>query len=98
MRCLKDHRPSCRISGQPSVSPYPSSVEEVISGELLVVDPIDCPPAELPSSRVESVWAEYSEMSVSPLLASESVAKGLRVEKLEDIPGLKAAMESKSDA
>lgn len=56
---------------------------------LLVFDPKDCPQTELPSTRVEGVWSHYTDLSVSPLLASESVAKGVRVENLEVIPGLK---------
>ncbi|KAF7981860.1 hypothetical protein HWV62_31411 [Athelia sp. TMB] len=39
--------------------------------------------------RVEKVWSEYTALDVSPLSSKESVAKGARVERLEDIPGLK---------
>ena len=59
---------------------------------LLVFDPIDCPPTDLPSTRVEHTWARWTKLSVSPLLASESAAKGIQTEKLEDIPGLKEAV------
>ncbi|KAI0645502.1 Phosphomevalonate kinase [Trametes meyenii] len=56
---------------------------------LLVCDPANCPPEELPSSRVERVWSTYTgKLDVSPLLASESVAKGVHVEALDAVPGL----------
>lgn len=56
---------------------------------LLVFDPKDCPESELPSTRVEGTWSTYKSLDVSPLLASESIAKGLRVEEMELIAGLK---------
>ena len=55
---------------------------------LLVCDPPNCPREELPSARVERVWSTYKELDVSPLLASESAAKGARVEKLDEVKGL----------
>ncbi|OBZ68350.1 Ferrochelatase, mitochondrial [Grifola frondosa] len=55
---------------------------------LLVCDPLNCPPAELPSSRVESVWGRWRKLDVSPLAASESTAMGVRVEAPEGVPGL----------
>ena len=55
---------------------------------LLVCDPPNCPPPELPSARVERVWSMYKGLDVSPLLAAESAAKGVRVERLEDVQGL----------
>ncbi|KAH8107929.1 Phosphomevalonate kinase [Cristinia sonorae] len=59
---------------------------------LLALEPIDCPAPEQPCARVQSVWAQYTALSVSPLLASESTAKGVRVEKWDAVPGLKEAM------
>ena len=56
---------------------------------LLVCDPPNCPPEELPATRVERVWGSYKGLDVSPLLASESVAKGVRVEQLDEVKGLK---------
>ncbi|EPS94393.1 hypothetical protein FOMPIDRAFT_62407, partial [Fomitopsis schrenkii] len=56
---------------------------------LLVLDPVICPPHELPSSRIEGVWAEYKGMDVSPLSASESAAKGVRLEEVVGVKGLK---------
>lgn len=59
---------------------------------LLVCDPPNCPPAELPSARVERVWSTYKGLDVSPLLAAESAAKGVRVERLDDVKGLREAV------
>jgi phosphomevalonate kinase len=35
------------------------------------------------------VWSNYKELSVSPLLAVESMAKGARIESIDEIKGLK---------
>lgn len=42
-----------------------------------------------PLQRVEKVWSKYTALDVSPLSSEESVAKGARVERLENIPGLR---------
>ena len=55
---------------------------------LLVCDPPNCAAEELPATRVERVWSTYTGLDVSPLLAAESAAKGVRVERLEDVVGL----------
>ncbi|KAI0769610.1 Phosphomevalonate kinase [Trametes elegans] len=55
---------------------------------LLVCDPVNCAAEELPARRVERVWGTYAALDVSPLLASESAAKGARVESLGAVPGL----------
>lgn len=60
---------------------------------LLVCDPYDCSPDQRPTERIERVWSNYKELDVSPLSASESTARGCRLEKLEDVPGLKDAVE-----
>ena len=60
---------------------------------LLVCDPPNCPPEELPSCRVERVWSTYKGLDVSPLLAAESAAKGVRVEKVEEIRGLSEILQ-----
>ncbi len=57
---------------------------------LLVCDPPNCVPEELPATRVERVWSTYKGLDVSPLLATESVAKGVHVERLDEVPGLAA--------
>ena len=59
---------------------------------LLVCDPPNCAAEELPSARVERVWGTYKGLDVSPLLAAESAAKGVRVEKLQEVVGLEAAL------
>ena len=56
---------------------------------VLVLDPPGGPDAEKPLHRVEQVWAHWKALDVSPLSATESFEKGIRLEKLEDIPGLK---------
>ncbi|KAI9066605.1 Phosphomevalonate kinase [Trametes sanguinea] len=60
---------------------------------LLVCDPVGCPPEELPASRVERVWSTYSALDVSPLLAAESAAKGVRLETLEEVRGLREIVD-----
>lgn len=60
---------------------------------LLVCDPVSCHPDQSPVERIEHVWRNYEELSVSPLSSKESAAKGLRLEAIEEIPGLQAALE-----
>ncbi|KAL9711867.1 phosphomevalonate kinase [Leucoagaricus gongylophorus] len=55
---------------------------------LLVCDPVDCSPDQRPTERIEHVWSIYEELNVSPLSSSESTTHGIRLEKLEDVPGL----------
>ncbi|KAI5117107.1 hypothetical protein M0805_008226 [Coniferiporia weirii] len=42
--------------------------------------------------RVERVWAGWTALDVSPLSAAESFEKGLRCERVEDVPGLAEAI------
>ncbi len=57
---------------------------------LLVFEPKDnAATTQLPASRVEAVWSSWKKLDVSPLSAAESVAKGVRVENIESIKGLK---------
>ena len=57
---------------------------------LLVFDPpVDSSSEQKPLDRVEHVWSTYTDLDVSPLSSEESVAKGARIERLEDIPGLR---------
>ncbi|KAI0785604.1 ribosomal protein S5 domain 2-type protein [Abortiporus biennis] len=56
---------------------------------LLVFDPEDCPQTDLPSTRVEGVWSTYKSLDVSPLLATESKDKGVRIESVDGVKGLK---------
>lgn len=55
---------------------------------MLVFDPAGGADGDRPSSRVEALWAGWAALRVSPLSATESVAQGVRVERLEDVPGL----------
>lgn len=57
---------------------------------MLVFDvPDDQSGLPSPLARIEHVWSGYTDLDVSPLLSEESAAKGARIERLEDIPGLK---------
>lgn len=58
---------------------------------LLVFDPAQQqPPGVLwPADRVEELWSSWTELRVSPLSAVESTAHGVKLEKLEDVAGLK---------
>ncbi|KAH0589486.1 hypothetical protein H2248_005233 [Termitomyces sp. 'cryptogamus'] len=58
---------------------------------LLVCDPVDSSPDIPPVQRVEQVWSEYSELSVSPLSAKESFSGGVRVEIMDGVIGLAEA-------
>lgn len=61
---------------------------------LLVLDPTNCPPQELPSSRIEGVWANWKGLDVSPLSASESIAKGVRLEAVDQVNGLRQLLDA----
>ncbi|EFI28147.1 phosphomevalonate kinase [Coprinopsis cinerea okayama7 len=61
---------------------------------LLVCDPVNCAPERSPLERIEYYWSNYAELNVSPLSAKESLAKGARLESLDSIPGLKAAVQA----
>jgi len=57
---------------------------------LLVCDPPENRlGGQKPFERVEHVWSTYTSLDVSPLSSVESVAKGARIENLEDILGLR---------
>lgn len=60
---------------------------------LLIADvPSETVPTETPLSRIEHVWSTWKELYVSPLSAVESIAKGARLENIEDVPGLAALL------
>ncbi len=63
---------------------------------LLVCDTTTTRPDQSPLERVENIWSGYKELSVSPLSSKESLAKGIRLEALDDIPGLSAAIAATS--
>jgi len=47
---------------------------------------------EKPLHHVETVWASWTKLDVSPLSASESFDKGFRLEKIDDVPGLRGIL------
>lgn len=59
---------------------------------LLVLEPKECSDLR-PHERVEYVWSNYKELDVSPLSAEESMAKGVRLESIDDIQGLQQATQ-----
>ncbi|CUA66898.1 phosphomevalonate kinase [Rhizoctonia solani] len=60
---------------------------------LLVLQPQDEALACSVVSSVEKLWQGWTGMSVSPLLATESLERGARKESIEGIPGLDAALK-----
>ncbi|CAE6430463.1 unnamed protein product [Rhizoctonia solani] len=60
---------------------------------LLVLQPQDKTLASSIVSSVEELWQNWTGMSVSPLLATESLERGARKESLQDVPGLEAALK-----
>jgi phosphomevalonate kinase len=60
---------------------------------LLVCDPAGLSADDHPVTRVESVWGSWTGLDVSPLSATESVAKGCRLEDVDQVPGLRAAID-----
>ncbi|CAE6517986.1 unnamed protein product [Rhizoctonia solani] len=61
---------------------------------LLVLQPQDEALASSIVSSVERLWQNWAEMSVSPLLATESLERGARKESLQDVPGLETALKN----
>lgn len=55
---------------------------------LLVFVHPDITYEEGPLSHIERLWMSWKKLNVSPLSATESHAKGLRLEQSEDVPGL----------
>ncbi|CAE6471661.1 unnamed protein product [Rhizoctonia solani] len=60
---------------------------------LLVLQPQDKALASSVMSSVEQLWQNWTGMSVSPLLATESLERGARKESIQDVPGLEAALK-----
>ncbi|KAG1881442.1 ribosomal protein S5 domain 2-type protein [Suillus tomentosus] len=60
---------------------------------LLICSPPGLSDEQQPLRQVESVWSTFDESNVTPLLAQESVAKGARVVQLDEIPGLREAIQ-----
>lgn len=61
---------------------------------VLVCDPESCNPDQSPLERVEHIWNNYKDSNVSPLSSKESLAKGIRLESVDDIPGLKNLLDN----
>jgi phosphomevalonate kinase len=63
-----------------------------------VCDPATSEPDKSPTEKIEYFWSQYKELSLSPLSAKESLAKGARIEALDAILGLEAAVNVKDAA
>lgn len=61
---------------------------------LLVCDPASCKPDQTPLQRVERIWSTYKELNVSPLSSKESLAKGIRLESVDEIPSLASVLNT----
>ncbi|KAL0072380.1 phosphomevalonate kinase [Marasmius tenuissimus] len=59
---------------------------------LLVCAPEDRNPDPWPFEKIDYFWANYKGVNVFPLSAVESKAKGVRLENLDEIEGLKEAV------
>ena len=57
---------------------------------LLVCEPPEDTPGLPPLPRVERLWMDFP--GVAPLLAQESKAQGVTLERLDDVPGLAAVV------
>ncbi|KAH9998520.1 ribosomal protein S5 domain 2-type protein [Russula compacta] len=57
---------------------------------LLVCEPPEDTPGIPPLPRIERLWSGFP--GIAPLLAQESKAQGVALEKLDDVPGLAAAV------
>ncbi|CCA68650.1 related to ERG8-phosphomevalonate kinase [Serendipita indica DSM 11827] len=58
---------------------------------LLVLEP-NPGASDSPVHAIERLWSEYTEMTVSPLLAEESHDRGVKVESMERVAGLRDAI------
>jgi len=61
---------------------------------VLICDPESSKYEQTPLERVEHIWSIYKELSVSPLSSKESFAKGIRLEEIQDIPGLEEVLNT----
>jgi phosphomevalonate kinase len=59
---------------------------------LLVCEPPDDTPGIPPLPRIERLWMSFP--GVAPLLAQESKARGVTLEKIDDVPGLTAVVDA----
>jgi len=61
---------------------------------LLTCDLTSCKPGQTPLQHVAPIWSNYEELSVSPLSSKESLAKGIRLESADAIPGLAVVLNA----
>ncbi|KAF8502046.1 Phosphomevalonate kinase [Russula emetica] len=59
---------------------------------LLVCEPPEDTPGIPPLPRIERLWTSFP--GVAPLLAQESKARGITLEKIDDVPGLAAVVNA----
>ena len=59
---------------------------------LLVCEPPEDTPGLPPLPRVERLWTSFT--GVAPLLAQESKARGVTLERIDDVPGLAAVVNA----
>jgi len=59
---------------------------------LLVCEPPEDTPGIPPLPRIERLWTSFP--GVAPLLAQESKARGVTLERIEDVPGLAAVVNA----
>ena len=59
---------------------------------LLVCEPPEDTPGIPPLPRIERLWSSFP--GVAPLLAQESKARGVTLERIDDVPGLAAVVKS----
>jgi phosphomevalonate kinase len=59
---------------------------------LLVLVPAGAGAGAAPAEAAERLWAGWKGLDVSPLGAEESIAAGCRLEDVETVPGLAAAI------
>jgi len=61
---------------------------------LLVCEPPEDTPGLPPLPRIERLWQGFA--GVAPLLAQESKAQGVTLERLDDVPGLAAVVNAEA--
>jgi phosphomevalonate kinase len=59
---------------------------------LLVCEPPEDTPGIPPLPRIERLWQSFP--GVAPLLAQESKARGVTLERIDDVPGLAAVVNA----
>ncbi|KAJ4483413.1 phosphomevalonate kinase [Lentinula aciculospora] len=61
---------------------------------MLMCEPEQCRPDLWPRERIEHFWSNYTKLDVSPLSAVESLAKGARLESIDEINGLREVTQT----